>query len=56
MQRDSLNEKDLLPLKDGEVLAVNRHRYLKSEENEPPRFLVVHSTPEVALGVSALSF
>src|SRR6266849_8593071 len=41
VQRESLKEKDLLPLKDGEVLLVNRHRYLKIDEKEPPRFLVV---------------
>jgi hypothetical protein len=49
VQRDSLKEKDLLPLKDGEVLLVHRHRYLKKGENEPSRFLVVHSTPDVTL-------
>ena len=47
VQRESLKEKDLLPLKDGEVLLVNRHRYLKKDEKEPPRFLVVRSAPDV---------
>jgi preprotein translocase subunit SecD len=49
VQRESLKEKDLLPLKDGEALVVHRHRYLKKDENEPPRFLVVRSAPDVAL-------
>jgi preprotein translocase subunit SecD len=49
VQRDSLKEKDVLPLKDGEVLVVHRHRYLKKDEDEPPRFLVVRPAPEVLL-------
>jgi preprotein translocase subunit SecD len=52
VQRDSLKEKDVLPLKDGEVLVVHHHRYLKTNENEPPRFLVVHSSPEVTLDLA----
>jgi preprotein translocase subunit SecD len=47
VQRESLKEKDLLPLKEGEVLLVNRHRYLEKGEKEPPRFLVVRSAPDV---------
>jgi preprotein translocase subunit SecD len=47
--RDSLKEKDVLPLKNNETLAVHNHRYLKKDQSEPPRFLVVHSTPEVVL-------
>jgi preprotein translocase subunit SecD len=50
--RDSLKEKELLPLKDGEVLLVNRHRYLKKGKNEPPRFLVVGANPEVTLDLA----
>jgi preprotein translocase subunit SecD len=52
VQRDSPKEKDVLPLKDGEVLAVDHHRYLKNNETEPPRFLVVHSSPEVGLDLA----
>jgi preprotein translocase subunit SecD len=52
VKRDSLKEKDVLPLKDGEVLAVHRHRYLKTDKGEPPRFLVVHSAPEVTLDLA----
>ena len=48
VQRDSLKEKELLPLKAGEVLVVDHHRYVKKDENEPPRFVVVHAAPEVA--------
>jgi hypothetical protein len=51
--RDSLQEKDVLPLKDGEVLLVHRHRYLKKAENEPPRFLVVRAAPDVPLDLAA---
>jgi preprotein translocase subunit SecD len=47
--RDSDKEKDVLPLKDGEALAVNRHRYLKKGDKEPQRFLVVRSAPDVEL-------
>ena len=49
---ESLNEKDVLPLKDGEVLVLHRHRYLKKEDKEPPRFLVVRSAPDVALDLA----
>ena len=47
--RDGPKEKDVLPLKDGEALAVNRHRYLKKGDKEPQRFLVVRSAPDVEL-------
>jgi len=52
VQRDSLKKKDVLPLKDGEVLVVHRHRYLKGGDKEPPRFVVVRSTPQVALDLA----
>jgi len=52
VRRDSLKEKDILPLKDGEVLVVHDHRYLKKDKNEPRRFLVVRSSPEVALDLA----
>jgi preprotein translocase subunit SecD len=51
--RDSLKKKDLLPLKAGEVLAVDNHPYLKKEEAGPPRFLVVRCTPDVTLDLAA---
>jgi preprotein translocase subunit SecD len=50
--RESLKEKDVLPLKDGEVLVVHRHRYLKKDDQVPPRFLVVRSAPDVALDLA----
>src|SRR5215470_11277768 len=50
--RESLKEKDVLPLKEGEVLVVHDARYLKKEEKEPPRFLVVHSAPDVVLDLA----
>jgi hypothetical protein len=49
--RDSLEEKDVLPLKDGEVLVVHRHRYLTKVDKEPPRFLVVRPAPDVDLAL-----
>jgi preprotein translocase subunit SecD len=50
--RDSLQEKDVLPLKDGEVLVVHHHRYLKKDDKEPPRFLVVRAAPDVDLDLA----
>jgi preprotein translocase subunit SecD len=50
--RESLKEKDVQPLKDGEVLLVNRHRYLKKDDQGPPQFLVVRSAPDVALDLA----
>jgi preprotein translocase subunit SecD len=47
--RESLKEKDVLPLQDGERLVVHRHRYAKKADQEPPRFVVVRSAPDVAL-------
>jgi preprotein translocase subunit SecD len=51
--RESLKETDVLPLKGGEVMVVHRHRYLKKDEKEPPRFLVVRSAPDVDLDLAA---
>src|SRR5262245_49381664 len=50
--RQSLEAKDVLPLKDGEVLVVHRHRYFKTAAKEPPRHLVVRSAPDVALALA----
>jgi preprotein translocase subunit SecD len=50
--RDSTRAKDVRPLKDGEVLVVNRHRYLKKDDKEPPRFLVVRPVPDVILDLA----
>ena len=50
--RESVKEKDVLSLKDGEALVVHRHRYLKKDDNEPPRFLVVRSAPAVTLDLA----
>jgi len=50
--RDSLNETDLLPLKDGEALVADRHRYVKADDQEPPRFLVVRAAPDVDLDLA----
>jgi preprotein translocase subunit SecD len=47
--RDSLVEKDLLPLKDGETAIAHDHRYLVQGDREPPRFLVVRSSADVDL-------
>jgi preprotein translocase subunit SecD len=50
--RDSLNKKDVLPLKDGELLLLHEHRYLKKADKEPPHYLVVRSTPDVDLDLA----
>jgi preprotein translocase subunit SecD len=50
--RESLTEKDVLPLKEGEALVVHRHRYLKKDDKEPPRYLVVRSAPDVKLDLA----
>ncbi len=51
--REGPKEKDVLPLKAGEALAVHRHRYLKDGDKEPPRFLAVRSAPDVLLDLAA---
>ncbi len=51
--RESLKEQDVLPLKEGEVLVVHEARYLKKEEKEPSRYLVVHSAPDVVLDLAS---
>jgi preprotein translocase subunit SecD len=51
--RESLKEKDVLPLKEREVLVVHNARYLKKDDKEPPRFLVVHSSPDVVLDLAS---
>jgi hypothetical protein len=50
--RESLKGKDVLPLKEGEVLVVHHARYLKKDEKEPARFLAVHSAPDVVLDLA----
>ncbi len=50
--RESQKEKDVLPLKEGEALVVNRHRYLKDADKEPPRYVVIRSTPDVMLDLA----
>jgi preprotein translocase subunit SecD len=52
VERDGERENDLRPLKQGEVLLVDRHRFLKEGAKEPPRYLVVHSTPAVLLDLA----
>src|SRR5262245_60004898 len=50
--RESRKEKYVLPLKDGEVLVVNRHRYVKKDDQERPLFVVVRSAPDVELDLA----
>jgi preprotein translocase subunit SecD len=50
--RDGLQEKEMLPLADGEALVVHRHRYLKTDKDEPPRYVVVRATPDVTLDLA----
>jgi len=49
VHRNGLKEKEILPLKDDEVMVIDHHRYLKKDANEAPRILVVRSAPEVVL-------
>jgi preprotein translocase subunit SecD len=41
-----------MPLKDGEALVVIRHRYVIKDDREPPSFVVVRSSPDVALDLA----
>ena len=50
--RDGHNEKDLLPLKDGEALVTDRFRYVKADDQKPPRFVVVRAAPDVDLDLA----
>jgi preprotein translocase subunit SecD len=50
--RENRNEKEVLPLKDGEALVVNRYRYVKKEDREPLLFVVVRSSPDVDLALA----
>ena len=50
--RDGSKEKDVLPIKDGETLLVDRHRYLGKSNSEPPRYLVVRSARAVELNLA----
>jgi preprotein translocase subunit SecD len=50
--RDSVKEKEVLPLQAGEVLLVHRHRFLKKDSDEPPRFVIVPSAPAVKLDLA----
>jgi preprotein translocase subunit SecD len=50
--RDSLKEKEVLPLKAGEALIVHRYRFLAKSDAEPPRFLVVRSAADVTLDLA----
>jgi preprotein translocase subunit SecD len=50
--REGPKEKDVLPLKDGEALIVDRHPYLKKDDEEPPRVQVVHAAPDVKLDLA----
>jgi preprotein translocase subunit SecD len=50
--RDAAKEKDVRPLKDGEVLINYRPRFLKKDDPTPPRFLVVRDKPAVTLDLA----
>lgn len=47
--RESRKEKDVLPLAEGEMVVVNQFQYLKKEDREPPRYLVVQKSLAVKL-------
>lgn len=50
--RESVREKDVLPIEAGEALIVHRSLYQKKDDKEPPRFLVVRPAPDVALDLA----
>ncbi len=52
VRRDGATERDVRPLKPGEVLIVHRHRYLRGGTAEPPRYFVTHAEPDVALDLA----
>jgi preprotein translocase subunit SecD len=52
VERDGERESDVAPLKPGEVILVDHHRFLKAGANEPPRYLVVPSAPGVLLDLA----
>jgi hypothetical protein len=49
---ESVKKKDVLPLKQGEVVVIHHHRYLKKDNKQRPRFLVVRSAPAVDLDLA----
>jgi preprotein translocase subunit SecD len=50
--REGAAEKDLLPLKDREVLSVDRRLYEKEKDRQPQRYFVVRSSPDVVLDLA----
>jgi preprotein translocase subunit SecD len=50
--RDAAKEKDVRPLKDGEMLINYRPRFLKKDDPTPPRFLVVRNHAAVTLDLA----
>ena len=52
MLRESVKEKNVLPLKDNEVLVVYRHAYLKKGNSEPVLYLVIQSAPDAKFDLS----
>jgi preprotein translocase subunit SecD len=51
VERDGDKQERVMPLKDGEVLLVDHHRYQKADK-EPLRYLVVHAAPDVTLDLA----
>jgi len=49
VRRDGLKKSDVLPLRGDEALVTHRHRFLKKDGGESPRFVVVGTAPEVKL-------
>jgi preprotein translocase subunit SecD len=50
VRRDAARKADVLPLKAGETLTVNHHRYAK--QGGEPRFVVVGTSPDVTLDLA----
>jgi preprotein translocase subunit SecD len=47
--RDEPQQKDVLPVGENRIMVVNNHPYAPKESRGPPRYLVVHRSPDVPL-------
>lgn len=52
VRRESVNKKEVLPLKSGELLVVHNHRYVKADQKEAARFVVVSAAADVPLDLA----
>lgn len=52
VSRQAAHDKDVLPMKEDEAIVVNSHRYMKYNEKEPTRILVVRVSQRIALDLA----